>query len=337
VSRKWSISLRCPLTQATGLEWHPIHPNILTSGDSAGAIIYWSLLSPNPSEPMTTLSNAHDDAVFSLSFHPLGHLLCSGSKDFSARFWSRARPVGGQEIDRWHLGEEKAIEARMEEEREKLQQIRKAREDQSAAAAGPAPGLPGLPGLSNFRNENGSASNAQMPSGGGSLPGFGGLPGFGNSNSSAMPPRNGPPPPGPPSRSWGSDPMSAGGMRANGPLPLQSEMRKFGAPGYGDDRGPPGGGGYNRGGPPAQGNGYGDRDRYGGAPSQGYGPPAGEYGRAPLPPGREHVSMPAGRENYGPPVGAYGRDPRDQQRGYGNQQGGYQNNQGGGGGGGGWR
>ena len=139
----------------TGLEWHPIHPSILASGDAAGAIIYWSLLAPNHAEPVTVLEAAHEDAVFTLSFHPLGHILCSGSKDFTARFWCRARPMGGQEVDRWHIGEEKAMGAKMEEEREKT--VRAKVDDV----------VPGLPGLSQ------PYSTPAVPMG---LPGLGGPP-----------------------------------------------------------------------------------------------------------------------------------------------------------------
>ncbi|EIW68862.1 hypothetical protein TREMEDRAFT_31214, partial [Tremella mesenterica DSM 1558] len=74
------------------IEWHPIHPSLFVTGDAAGAIAYWSLVSPDPSKPISMLESAHEDGVFSLAFHPLGHLLCSGSKDFTARFWCRARP-----------------------------------------------------------------------------------------------------------------------------------------------------------------------------------------------------------------------------------------------------
>ncbi|OCF34736.1 polyadenylation factor subunit 2 [Kwoniella heveanensis BCC8398] len=98
------------------LEWHPIHHSLFVSGDAGGTINHYSLTSPTPSEPITSLASAHEDAVFSLSFHPLGHVLCSGSKDFTARFWQRARPVGGHENDRWHLGEERAMGLKMEME-----------------------------------------------------------------------------------------------------------------------------------------------------------------------------------------------------------------------------
>jgi polyadenylation factor subunit 2 len=71
-------------------------------------MLYWDLYSPtnsvsapsnipslnvvNPSEPRAILSQAHDSNVWSLAFHPLGHLLASASNDHTTRFWSRERP-----------------------------------------------------------------------------------------------------------------------------------------------------------------------------------------------------------------------------------------------------
>ncbi len=44
------------------------------------------------STPRATLSQAHDSNVWSLTFHPLGHLLVSASNDHTTRFWSRELP-----------------------------------------------------------------------------------------------------------------------------------------------------------------------------------------------------------------------------------------------------
>jgi len=74
-----------------------VHP-ILVSGGSEGAILHWDLTTPEPtfsqpsSQPRATLSQAHDSNVWSLAFHPLGHLLVSASNDHTTRFWSRERP-----------------------------------------------------------------------------------------------------------------------------------------------------------------------------------------------------------------------------------------------------
>ena len=44
------------------------------------------------STPRATLSQAHDSNVWSLAYHPFGHILVSASNDHTTRFWSRERP-----------------------------------------------------------------------------------------------------------------------------------------------------------------------------------------------------------------------------------------------------
>jgi polyadenylation factor subunit 2 len=78
--------------------WHPVHP-LLVSGGSEGAILHWDLSTPEEnsftsavSPPRATLSQAHDSNVWSLAYHPFGHILVSASNDHTTRFWSRERP-----------------------------------------------------------------------------------------------------------------------------------------------------------------------------------------------------------------------------------------------------
>lgn len=65
-------------------------------------MLYWSLKSDDPETPLHTMEDAHDSNVWSLAWHPLGHLLASGSNDHTTKFWSRAR-AGGAEPNRHQL------------------------------------------------------------------------------------------------------------------------------------------------------------------------------------------------------------------------------------------
>ena len=45
---------------------------------------------------------AHEALVWSISWHPLGHILATGSNDHTVRFWSRNRP-GDAMKDKYNL------------------------------------------------------------------------------------------------------------------------------------------------------------------------------------------------------------------------------------------
>ncbi|PPQ82361.1 hypothetical protein CVT25_008322 [Psilocybe cyanescens] len=84
--------------EVCSVAWHPIHP-LLVSGGSEGAILHWDLSTPDDnsftqtvSTPRATLSQAHDSNVWSVAYHPFGHILASASNDHTTRFWSRERP-----------------------------------------------------------------------------------------------------------------------------------------------------------------------------------------------------------------------------------------------------
>lgn len=45
---------------------------------------------------------AHESIVWTLAWHPIGHILCSGSNDHTVKFWTRNRP-GDQMRDKYNL------------------------------------------------------------------------------------------------------------------------------------------------------------------------------------------------------------------------------------------
>jgi polyadenylation factor subunit 2 len=189
----------------------PIHSSLLTTGDHNGCMNHYLLNEPNnppgteisipPCEakdpstapaqiiyPRHQLKHAHDFAIWSMDWHPLGHILATGSNDKITRFWSRARP-GETDCfdDRYHLGEA-AAEAQGTWSRHAGRRQQREDEDQEAEdeAEGlkdqtttlPPPGLgaadlpfPGIPGM-----------GAVPP------PVLAGLPGLPGLNSMAPPP-----------------------------------------------------------------------------------------------------------------------------------------------------
>ena len=84
--------------------WHPVHETLFASGGSDGSLMFWLtgyenidddfclavlttmfslyiLLTFSVDEKAGGMEKAHEGIVWSLSWHPLGHILCSGSND----------------------------------------------------------------------------------------------------------------------------------------------------------------------------------------------------------------------------------------------------------------
>ncbi|KAI9853021.1 MAG: pre-mRNA cleavage and polyadenylation factor (CPF) complex subunit [Thelocarpon superellum] len=167
------------------IAWHPVHLSLLSTGGSDGSLFHYLLDEPNPPPgiaisaapydspdpslapaqsvyPAHRLPYAHDFAIWSLDWHPLGHILASGSNDRITRFWSRPRP--GERAcfnDRYHIGEAAAEAQGTYDRQEMRKQLREQRAqevedeadglvDQQMPAKAPSfPGIPGIPGLPN--------------------------------------------------------------------------------------------------------------------------------------------------------------------------------------------
>lgn len=170
------------------LTWHPVHSAMLSTGGFDGALNHYILDEQNQpagtkntltvhdhppdqraNAPITTiypahrLPHAHELAIWSLDWHPLGHILATGSNDRVTRFWGRPRP-GDTDCytDRYHLGDaaaeasgtwsrKRGNQAAKDEEEQENEDEAEGLVDQNMPARQQLPGvgmaLPGLPGL----------------------------------------------------------------------------------------------------------------------------------------------------------------------------------------------
>jgi polyadenylation factor subunit 2 len=209
------------------LAWHPVHSNLLSTGGSEGSLFHYLLDEPNtpsghaatiapydspdpsntpaqPIYPAHKVPYAHDFAIWSLDWHPLGHILASGSNDRITRFWARARPGEADAgfNDRYHIGEAEAEargtwdrrggrRQRQEEEEQEMEDEMDGLVDQKMPLKQPGVGFAGIPGLplqQEHQPPNGAAV-APPPL----IPGVGGGPPL--PLPFPLPGLNGPPPP----------------------------------------------------------------------------------------------------------------------------------------------
>lgn len=185
------------------MAWHPMHKNLLSTGGVDGSIHHYLLDEQNPpagvassispydsSDPQNTpaqtiypahnMQYAHDFTVWTMDWHPLGHILASGSNDRVTRFWTRPRPGDTTYInDRYHIGQA-AAEAqgtydrgqgrrqKMEEEQQEEDDEAEGLVDQKLPSRNGPPFLPpglSLPGL----NAAPDGSSSSLPGIGGSV------------------------------------------------------------------------------------------------------------------------------------------------------------------------
>lgn len=81
------------------MAWHPIYEDFFASGGSDGSIKYWSV---GTDKEVGTNDAAHEGFIWSMAWHPLGHILVTGSNDHSTKFWARNKP-GDSMKDRYNL------------------------------------------------------------------------------------------------------------------------------------------------------------------------------------------------------------------------------------------
>ncbi|KAF9954294.1 hypothetical protein BGZ72_004684 [Mortierella alpina] len=234
--------------EVCSVAWHPQHESLLATGGSEGSIMFWTM---GQSEPTGGMENAHDSNVWSLDWHPVGHILVSGSNDHTTRFWTRNRP-GESMQDKFNVGIQKAAEMG-------LTDSGAAQDDDNEF----------VPGLGNYNASSGSGFDMSPMAG---IPGLGGGPAAGgppvgsipglDSHSGMLPGLGmGRPPPPPPHGMghMGQGPpngFNGGGMQRPGPPfgqggPGQWQGgggpdRHQGGGNWGNNRGGRGRGGFNQ-------------------------------------------------------------------------------------------
>lgn len=85
--------------EASSVVWHPNHEGLFCSGGSDGAILFWNV---GTDKEVGCIEGAHESIVWTMAWHPLGHILCSGSNDHTSKFWTRNRP-GDLMRDKYNL------------------------------------------------------------------------------------------------------------------------------------------------------------------------------------------------------------------------------------------
>ncbi|KAK9510143.1 hypothetical protein O3M35_004987 [Rhynocoris fuscipes] len=98
--------------ESSSVAWHPIHEGLFCSGGSDGAILFWHV---GADKEVGAIEQAHDSIVWTLAWHPMGHILCSGSNDHTSKFWTRNRP-GDTMRDKYNLNTLPASMSGLEEQ-----------------------------------------------------------------------------------------------------------------------------------------------------------------------------------------------------------------------------
>jgi len=73
--------------EVSSVAWHPFHPELFVTGGFDGSLGFWLA---EYEECAWFVENAHTAVIRDVAWHPLGHLVASGSKDCYTKFWSRS-------------------------------------------------------------------------------------------------------------------------------------------------------------------------------------------------------------------------------------------------------
>lgn len=97
-------SLKGHSKEINNIAWHPVHESLFATASGDGSALFWSA---SCDRALGSLHGAHEGIIWSLDWHPVGHVLATGSADCSVRFWIRQRP-GDNGLDYYQLGKQAA-------------------------------------------------------------------------------------------------------------------------------------------------------------------------------------------------------------------------------------
>ena len=89
--------------EVTSIAWHPFNKRVFCSGAYDGRVNHWLVGCEQPLHS----HYAHEQAIWDMDFHPVGHVLATASNDHRVKFWVRARP--GDDVERDLDGAQKTL------------------------------------------------------------------------------------------------------------------------------------------------------------------------------------------------------------------------------------
>eukprot|EP00475_Leptophrys_vorax_P006353 TRINITY_DN13920_c0_g1_i1.p1 TRINITY_DN13920_c0_g1~~TRINITY_DN13920_c0_g1_i1.p1 ORF type:complete len:517 (-),score=126.83 TRINITY_DN13920_c0_g1_i1:54-1496(-) len=89
--------------EVTSIAWHPHTEELFASGDFEGNVLFWTVGWPNPqAEILAAHQSPQGAAIWDMAWHPMGHLLATGSSDKTIKFWTRNKP-GDEMRDKYNV------------------------------------------------------------------------------------------------------------------------------------------------------------------------------------------------------------------------------------------
>lgn len=66
----------CEPRDVASVAWHPHVESVFAAGHQDGTLSFWIANDP---KPQAVVKAAHDQAIWSMDWHPVGHVLATGS------------------------------------------------------------------------------------------------------------------------------------------------------------------------------------------------------------------------------------------------------------------